>query len=90
VVAGVWAEVLGVEVDEVDIEREFAAQGGDSLGWLEVHRRLEEALGRRIALGELIARPTCEAQARWLSSGEEVGEALEGRARQAWRRTRGG
>jgi acyl carrier protein len=90
VVAGVWAEVLGVEVGEVDVEREFAAQGGDSLGWLEVHRRLEEALGRRIALGELIARPTCEAQARWLSSGEEAGEAPEGRARQAWRRARGG
>jgi amino acid adenylation domain-containing protein len=55
-IAGVWAEVLGV--DRVGIHENFFDIGGTSLHLVEIFSRLRTRLGAELAVSDLIAHPT--------------------------------
>ncbi|HYH80774.1 MAG TPA: amino acid adenylation domain-containing protein [Longimicrobium sp.] len=55
-VAGAWAEVLGVE--RVGVNESFFEIGGNSLLLARLQERLEDALGREVALVDLFRHPT--------------------------------
>jgi len=59
--ASLWSELLGVT--SVAAEDSFLALGGNSLKALQLEARIERAFGVRIGLAELLAAPTCAAQA---------------------------
>ncbi|MFL5539223.1 MAG: aminotransferase class III-fold pyridoxal phosphate-dependent enzyme, partial [Longimicrobiaceae bacterium] len=88
--AGVWRELLGLEV--VGVEDNFFDLGGHSLLLADVQARLAADLGREATLVELFQYPTVRSLARWLLETAE--EAREGersgagvrRARPAGRR----
>ena len=61
-VAGVWAEILGV--DRVGSEDDFFALGGHSLLATRVASRLREAVGVEVPLRILLTETTLRAQAR--------------------------
>jgi acyl carrier protein len=63
--AGVWAEVLGLE--KVGVTRNFFDLGGHSLLLVRLHARLQEALGRELTLVELFNYPNVRALAEHLS-----------------------
>ncbi|HEX6199631.1 MAG TPA: beta-ketoacyl synthase N-terminal-like domain-containing protein, partial [Thermoanaerobaculia bacterium] len=75
--AAVWREVLGVEA--VPREANFFDLGGHSLLLARVHERLEDELGREIAMVELFRNPTGASLARVLED-EEPEEAPAARA----------
>jgi amino acid adenylation domain-containing protein len=66
VVAGVWAEVLGVR--RVAPNDSFFEIGGNSLLLARVQERLEEAVGREVTLVELFRYPTVRSLAAQLGA----------------------
>lgn len=64
VVARIWKEVLGVEVER---SANFFDVGGTSLRLVEVQEKIESAFGRRIGLGELFEHTTIESMAQLLA-----------------------
>jgi acyl carrier protein len=64
VVAGIWAEVLGLEV--VGVEDDFFDLGGHSLLVLMVVDALSQALAEDIPLVALFDHPTVRALAEWI------------------------
>jgi amino acid adenylation domain-containing protein len=52
-VAKVWAEVIGVEADEIDMRSDFFALGGTSLSATRVVGRLAEHTGRTVSVRDL-------------------------------------
>jgi amino acid adenylation domain-containing protein len=60
-VAGVWAEVLGVEVDHVEVP--FTAYGGHSLLAMRVVAKLAPRVPGRLTIGAVFAAPTVAALA---------------------------
>jgi acyl transferase domain-containing protein len=44
----IWADVLGVPVEEVDVDATFAAMGGDSVTAVEIHGQLEDRYARDV------------------------------------------
>jgi acyl-CoA synthetase (AMP-forming)/AMP-acid ligase II len=87
-VAGVWREVLGVE--RVGVHDNFFDLGGRSLLITQAHSRLEQLLGRQLALVELFKYPTVSALAEYLGGGgAAAGESLvaQGDERGETRRT---
>jgi amino acid adenylation domain-containing protein len=66
--AGIWAEVLGIE--RVGPGDDFFALGGHSLLALRVQARLRERLGAELPLAAFFQLPTLAAQARRLAPGQ--------------------
>ncbi|MBB4636050.1 non-ribosomal peptide synthetase [Longimicrobium terrae] len=66
ILAGIWAEVLGVE--RVGRRDQFFNLGGHSLLAVQVISRVRQALGVKVALGELFTRPVLAEFARGLET----------------------
>ncbi|MBB4636054.1 non-ribosomal peptide synthetase [Longimicrobium terrae] len=66
ILAGIWAEVLGVE--RVGRRDQFFDLGGHSLLAVQVISRVRQALGVKVALGELFTRPVLAEFARGLET----------------------
>jgi len=74
VIAAVWREVLGVV--EVGIDTSFFDAGGSSLLLVRVRYRLEQILGRRIAVVDLFRHPTIRALAASLEDPASMGSRM--------------
>ncbi|MGD2116438.1 MAG: AMP-binding protein, partial [Acidobacteriota bacterium] len=90
-VAQAWSDVLEVGADDVGVEDNFFDLGGSSVHIVQVHRRLEEELGRELPLNALFRHSTISSLARFLEDGgadaAAVDEGLErGEARERARR----
>jgi acyl-coenzyme A synthetase/AMP-(fatty) acid ligase/acyl carrier protein len=68
ILAGIWAEVLGVE--RVGIHDNFFDLGGHSLLLVQVHRRLEEAFRRPIPIVALFQYPTLHTLEKYVAREE--------------------
>ncbi|MGH8549754.1 MAG: amino acid adenylation domain-containing protein [Methylococcales bacterium] len=55
-VAGIWAEVLGLE--RIGLQDDFFALGGNSLTGMALVNRLQQRCNRRISLADLFTAPT--------------------------------
>jgi amino acid adenylation domain-containing protein len=64
--AGIWADVLGVE--RVGVEDGFFELGGDSLLVMRIGARLRASLGRDVPLPVLLTRTTVAALAEWMET----------------------
>jgi len=62
----VWAKVLGCPADEIGIDDDFLALGGDSLAAAEIMVRLEKASGRGLTLDLLIHGSTIHKMAEFI------------------------
>ncbi|MBD2208284.1 AMP-binding protein [Nostoc linckia FACHB-104] len=69
VLTEIWAEVLGVE--EVGIQDNFFALGGDSLRATQIMLRLKASFQVDLPLGTLFQAPTIEQLAKFLHSPQE-------------------
>ncbi|MET9257374.1 amino acid adenylation domain-containing protein [Streptomyces sp. NPDC003717] len=69
-VAGVWAEVLGVP--RVGVRDNFFDLGGHSLLTLRVQAALERELGRRVRVVDLFSHPTVADLARLLDTAQDT------------------
>ncbi|GAB6043113.1 condensation domain-containing protein [Endothiovibrio diazotrophicus] len=67
-IAAIWREVLGLS--SVGLRQNFFELGGQSLALVQVHSRLQEALGREIPVVELLQHPTVGALAAALAPAE--------------------
>ena len=74
VIAGLWRDALGR--NEFGLHHNFFDCGGTSLALVELHARLQSALGRQVPITELFAHPTVAGLASALSKS-----ALESQAR---------
>jgi natural product biosynthesis luciferase-like monooxygenase protein len=83
-VAAVWQEVLGRDAP-VGLDDNFFDLGGHSLLVVRMHRRLNEALARPIALTDLYRFPTVRSFTTYLSEGSG-GDSKKAAARGAKRR----
>ena len=83
IVAEVFAEVLGV--DQVGLDDDFFALGGDSLIATRVSARLQSALGREVPVRYLFDASTVAGLAEWMSAhgGERARAALTAQQRPA-------
>lgn len=94
-IAGLWLETLGR--GQFGLNDNFFDCGGTSLALVEVHARLQSALGRQVPITELFAHPTVAGLASALSrpdmpTGTAADAAAEraGRQKAALARLRGG
>jgi len=71
-IASIWCEVLGVP--SVGLEERFFDIGGHSLLMIEVHDKLREKAGQRVALLDLFQYPTVRSLAHYL--GQRTDEVL--------------
>ena len=67
-VAEHWCGVL--DIPQIGRDENLFEAGGDSLLLLQGHGRLENTLGRRIALVDLFSHPTVAAMGRYLEQGQ--------------------
>jgi acyl carrier protein len=82
-IAEVWQEMLGRE--GVGVDDNFFDLGGHSLLVVRVHRKLQEVLGRSLALTDLYRFPTIRALSSYLTAGS-AGDSRKGAERGAKRR----
>ncbi|MEU3650015.1 MupA/Atu3671 family FMN-dependent luciferase-like monooxygenase [Lentzea sp. NPDC034063] len=68
-IASIWEDVLGK--DQVGLDDNFFAVGGNSLRMVQVHHRLREELGHRLPLVTLFEHPTVKALSQYLA-GDHV------------------
>jgi acyl-coenzyme A synthetase/AMP-(fatty) acid ligase len=68
-IALLWEAVLGI--DGIGIDDRFFELGGSSLGVADLHRRLQDLLGRTFPITELFAAATIRLQAERLSPGRK-------------------
>ncbi|HEY1352144.1 MAG TPA: phosphopantetheine-binding protein, partial [Ktedonobacteraceae bacterium] len=71
-IAGIWQEVL--HSAQVGLHETFFELGGHSLLLVQVHRRLQEALGREVPLLTLFNYPTIATLAMHLEQGSPSAE----------------
>ena len=76
---GLWREVL--ELENVGLDDDFFALGGDSLSALELLAALEEELQLNLALEDLVEMPTARELARGLERPGAVGRHARGTGR---------
>src|SRR5207245_1585465 len=85
VVAGIWAEVLGVL--QVSRHTRFFDLGGQSLQLLQVHSRLRERFGPELTVVDLFRHPTVSSLAQRLTATQDQFQAADaGRNRAVTRR----
>jgi aryl carrier-like protein len=85
VVAGIWADVLGVP--QVGRHTSFFDLGGQSLQLLQVHGRLRERFGANLTVVDLFKHPTVSSLAQRLTATHDQFQASDaGRSRAATRR----
>ena len=77
IVAGIWAEVLGIK--QVSIHDDFFALGGHSLLAMRLFDRIGQVCGKKLPLSTLFAGATVEHLAKVLQ--EEPGAAVPGEAK---------
>jgi acyl carrier protein len=82
-IAEVWEEMLGRE--GVGVDDNFFDLGGHSLLVVRVHRKLQEVLGRSLALTDLYRFPTIRALSSYLTAGS-AGDSRKASERGARRR----
>jgi len=82
-IAEVWQEMLGREA--VGVDDNFFDLGGHSLLVVRVHRKLQEVLGRSLALTDLYRFPTIRALSSYLTAGS-AGDSRKASERGAKRR----
>ncbi|MFI7416490.1 amino acid adenylation domain-containing protein [Nonomuraea sp. NPDC049684] len=76
--AGIWAEVLGLDVADVGVEDDFFDLGGDSILSIRVISRVRAALGAAPSPRQLFDTPTIAAFAGTLTAApSSVSDALE-------------
>src|SRR5690606_16957361 len=75
ILASIWQELLGLE--QVGIEDDFFASGGDSLLGVRAVARIESLLGLELPLHELFENPTIAAMAQWLSEATRETTPIE-------------
>jgi amino acid adenylation domain-containing protein/non-ribosomal peptide synthase protein (TIGR01720 family) len=75
VLAGIWAEVLGVEVGRVGVEDNFFDLGGDSVLSIQVISRIRAALGRAPSPRQLFDTPTIATLAAMIDVGHESSDS---------------
>ncbi|WP_200215663.1 non-ribosomal peptide synthetase [Micromonospora coerulea] len=68
VLAGIWAEVLGVPADQVGVHDNFFELGGNSLLAVALVSRISTAVDVRVPLQDLFARPTVAAVVAMLAA----------------------
>ncbi len=56
--AGIWAEVLGLDAGDVSADEDFFELGGHSLAAAELLGRVEDAFGERLAVAAFLRAPT--------------------------------
>jgi amino acid adenylation domain-containing protein len=66
-IAGIWQDVLGLGGAGVGVHENFFDLGGHSLLVVQVHDRLQAALGRELAMVHLFQYPTIAALAAFLT-----------------------
>lgn len=71
----IWRDVLGIQ--RVGVRDNFFELGGHSLLVVQVHRRLQERLGRELAIVELFQNPTIESLSRHLAKPAPRSRATE-------------
>ena len=69
-VARIWAEVLGIEPNNVDVDRSFFDVGGNSLSAMSFAAVVEKEFSKPLPLRELFRAPTIRALAALLEGGE--------------------
>lgn len=57
-VHGIWAEVLGLDPEELGIDDDFSTVGGDSIHMIQIASRLRRAVGVRVPLRAILDRRT--------------------------------
>jgi acyl carrier protein len=75
IVAGAWQEALGIP--SIGLNDNFFDVGAHSLTVAEVHARLQQALGREIALVDLYQFSTVSALATHLAGTQQVVAATQ-------------
>lgn len=70
VIAGIWAEVLGLE--QVGIEDDFFAIGGNSLQAVQAISRIGDVLGAELTLHQFFENPTIEEISRTLDGAQDM------------------
>ncbi|HXU29899.1 MAG TPA: condensation domain-containing protein, partial [Thermoanaerobaculia bacterium] len=73
--AGVWAEILGLEADTVGVEDDFFEAGGNSIRGAVLINRLQQQLGEIVQVVVIFDHPTIASLARYL--GAEHAAAAE-------------
>ena len=81
--AGIWAEVLGVEAGRVGVEDNFFDLGGDSVLSIQVISRIRAALGRAPSPRQLFDTPTIATLAATIDGSESDTDTVAGAAARA-------
>jgi len=80
VVAGIWADILGLE--QVGIHDDFFALGGHSLLVTRVVTRIQEFFGVQVLLRRLFEEPTVAQTAEYIEAlGRDTSRDIRGIAR---------
>jgi acyl carrier protein len=77
-ISNVWREALGIDV--LGAHDNFFDLGGHSLLLVQVHQKLNAALGREISIVDLFKYPTISALAEYLSSEDDASLAFDAAA----------
>ena len=67
-ISEIWEEVL--EIEQIDVERSFFTVGGNSLGLMRVHNKLQNKLKRQFPITVLLRMNTIRELAKYLSEDE--------------------
>jgi amino acid adenylation domain-containing protein len=73
ILAGIWAEVLGIEKKQVGIHDNFFRLGGHSLKAAALIGKIHKAFSAEIPIAELFNKPTIESISRYI---DQTGESI--------------
>jgi acyl carrier protein len=75
-IAGIWQEVLGTE--SVGVHNSFFELGGQSILLVQVHSKVQQALGENLSMVELLRYPTISSLAGYLGQKEKQKPSYQG------------